>query len=51
MFPFAAEKIDELRKFFPEAKVTYAKEGDNEAGEKLPEGISAKDMVLTARKR
>lgn len=47
MFPFAAEKIDELRKFFPDAKVVYAKEGDNETGELTKGGIPSSAMVLS----
>ena len=31
-FPFAARMVAELRKFFPGAKVTYAREGGREVG-------------------
>jgi hypothetical protein len=31
-FPFAAAKLDEIREFFPEAKIVYAKENGREVG-------------------
>jgi hypothetical protein len=34
-FPFAAEKLDELREFFPNARVEYAREGDDDTGQRL----------------
>ena len=33
-FPTIAKILDQVREFFPEAKVTYAREGENEKGRK-----------------
>ena len=33
-FPTIARILDQVREFFPEAKVTYAREGVNEKGKK-----------------
>lgn len=45
--PGVAEIVDEVRKYFPGAKVIYAREGDIEVG-KRPErtGIIASDWSL-----
>lgn len=36
-FPFAARMVDELREFFPGARVTYAQEGGREVGKPMQE--------------
>lgn len=39
LLPQATERLDYLRQFFPEAKLTYAIEGRNRFGEPSPEGV------------